>query len=87
MQSVKLIKLVEKMGLINCTPEVAIDDIVLTEADINRPALQLAGFYDYFSSQRLQVIGNVENAYLEQQGIEKTIEILENLMKVIRIEI
>lgn len=80
MQSVKLIKLVEKMGLINCTPEVAIDDIVLTEADINRPALQLAGFYDYFSSQRLQVIGNVENAYLEQQGIEKTIEILETLM-------
>ena len=80
MQSVKLIKLVEKMGLINCTPEVAIDDIVLTEADINRPALQLAGFYDYFSSQRLQVIGNVENAYLEQQGIEKTIEILGTLM-------
>ena len=72
MQSVKLIKLVEKMGLINCTPEIPIDDIVLTEADINRPALQLAGFYDYFSSQRLQVIGNVENAYLEQQGIEKT---------------
>ena len=80
MQSVKLVKLVEKMGLENCTPEVPIDDIVLTEADINRPALQLAGFYDYFSSQRLQVIGNVENAYLEQQGIEKTIEILETLM-------
>ncbi len=81
MQSVKLVKLVEKMGLTNCTPQVPIDDIELTEADINRPALQLAGFYDYFSANRLQIIGNVENAYLEQQGLEKTIEIMRTLME------
>jgi len=33
--------------------------------DLNRPGLQLIGFYDYFESKRLQVIGRVETTYLE----------------------
>lgn len=81
MQSVKLTKLVEKMELENLTPEVKIDEIQLSEADINRPALQLAGFYDYFSNGRLQIIGNVENAYLSQQGPVKALEIMKILFE------
>jgi len=37
--------------------------------EINRPALQLAGFYDYFDSDRLQVIGKVEYTYLSQMSV------------------
>ena len=34
-------------------------------ADVNRPGLQLAGFYNYFDPERLQIIGRVESTYLE----------------------
>ena len=41
------------------------ESAVITTADINRPALQLAGFYNYFDPKRIQVIGRVESTYLE----------------------
>ena len=34
-------------------------------SDINRPGLQMAGFYDYFASDRLQVIGRAEMEYMK----------------------
>lgn len=33
--------------------------------DINRPALQLSGYFDHFDSDRVQVIGYVEYTYLQ----------------------
>jgi len=45
-------------------------DIPVRTADINRPALQLAGFYEYFGSDRIQLIGNVEMAYLRTLSYE-----------------
>ncbi len=39
--------------------------------DVNRPALQLAGFFDYFDPKRLQVIGRVETTYLEKMTEEE----------------
>ena len=38
--------------------------------DINRPGLQLAGFYNYFAPERIQVIGKAEWSFLETMGIE-----------------
>lgn len=32
--------------------------------DINRPGLQLTGFFDYFASDRIQIMGRAELAYL-----------------------
>ena len=40
------------------------ETIEFTTADINRPGLALAGFYDYFAADRLQVIGKHEMTYL-----------------------
>ena len=40
------------------------DAIRLTVADVSRPGLQLAGFFDHFEPMRLQIMGNVENSYL-----------------------
>ena len=40
------------------------DKIQIKLAAINRPGLQLAGFYDYFVADRLQVIGLAESTYL-----------------------
>lgn len=63
-EKVKLSKVVEKMNLTNLTPEVDTAGIWLHVPDVNRPALQLTGFYDQFDNDRIQVIGNVEYAYL-----------------------
>lgn len=65
MSSVKLQTVVEKMDLKNLTPEIDMNDIEISAPDINRPALQLAGFFDHFDSARVQVIGYVEYAYLQ----------------------
>lgn len=40
------------------------DDVIITTHDVNRPGLQLAGYYEEFPYQRLQIIGHVEYAYL-----------------------
>ena len=65
MTKVALTRLIEKMKLNNFTPEINIEDIMLTHSDVNRPALQLAGFFDHFDAERLQLIGNVEYAYMK----------------------
>ena len=54
---------------------------VLTVAEVNRPALQLAGFYNYFDPKRLQVIGRVESTYLELKTSEERRNCFEELMK------
>ena len=38
----------------------------ITIEDVNRPGLQLAGFFDYFDETRIQVIGLVETSYLQR---------------------
>ena len=40
--------------------------IQLTVADVARPGLQLAGYFDHFEPMRLQVMGNVEISYLQK---------------------
>lgn len=62
---VKITDLVEKMNLKNLTPDIDLTDKVITVPDINRPALQLTGYFDHFDSERVQIIGYVEYTYLE----------------------
>ena len=42
------------------------DKIRITVADVARPGLQIAGYFDHFEPMRLQVIGNVESSYLDK---------------------
>lgn len=70
MASVSLNRLIEKMKLENLTPELELNKKKITQPDINRPALQLAGYFEHFDASRLQIIGFVEYTYLE--GLEET---------------
>ena len=65
MASISLRKVIEKMKLENLTPDVNITGIRITQSDINRPALQMTGYFEHFDSARLQVIGFVEYTYME----------------------
>ena len=55
------------------------EKIEITTDDVNRPGLQLAGFFDYFEPQRLQIMGKAENAYVEQFDEAKRTDIFEKL--------
>jgi len=46
-------------------------EVIVTCKDVNRPGLPLAGFFDHFEPQRIQIIGKVENRYLRQLGEEE----------------
>lgn len=45
-------------------------DIEIFVNDINRPGLQLSGFYNYFAPERIQVIGKAEWSFLEAMALE-----------------
>lgn len=40
------------------------NELMIEENDVNRPGLQLMGFYEYFNPERIQIIGKMEFAYL-----------------------
>ena len=62
---VKLSKVVEKLNLKNLTPDVDKKKKKVMVPDINRPALQLTGFFEHFAYERVQLIGCVEYTFLE----------------------
>ena len=65
MAAVKLADIIEHENLENLTPEIDIKKIKVTQPDINRPALQMAGYFEHFEATRLQIIGFVEYSYME----------------------
>ena len=64
MYTVEITKMVERMHLTNLTPEIDLTGRAISTPEINRPALQLAGFFSDFDPNRVQLIGNVEYAYM-----------------------
>ena len=67
--------IIEKMKLENLTPDLDISKIKITQPDINRPALQMAGYFEHFEAVRLQVIGFVEYTYMQGLPRERQGEI------------
>ena len=65
MASISLTKVIDKMKMENLTPDVDIKPIKVMQPDINRPALQLAGYYEHYDEMRLQIIGFVEYSYMQ----------------------
>lgn len=80
MASVSLTKIIEKMKLENLTPEIDVRSIRITQPDINRPALQMAGYFEHFDATRLQIIGFVEYTYMEGLSDTRRREIYDELM-------
>lgn len=42
------------------------DSIEVTSSEVNRPGMQLVGFFDYFDPRRIQILGKVEISYLQE---------------------
>jgi HPr kinase/phosphorylase len=80
-RTVKLSTIVEAYNLKKLHVSSDYETRVLETADVNRPALQLTGFYDYFDPHRLQMIGRVESTYLDSLSSEERRNSFEELMK------
>lgn len=77
---VKLSQIVERFDLKNLTPDVDYTKTGVSVPDVNRPALQLTGFFEHFASERVQIIGYVEYTYLQNIEEEKKEKIYDMLL-------
>ena len=78
---VTLTEVVQKMDLKNLTPDVELIGKEVNIPDVNRPALQLTGFFEHFDSDRVQIIGYVEYTYLQTLTEERKTEIYEKRLE------
>jgi len=77
---VSVSKMVELLDLKVYTDDIDLKKRKIECADINRPALQLAGYFQHFESSRVQVIGNVEYFYTRQLRDDVKLEIYKELL-------
>lgn len=63
--SVPLQRIIKEFSLEQLYVPDNLDDCVVATADLNRPGLQLSGFYDYFDKDRIQIIGKNEDSFLK----------------------
>ncbi|SHJ36651.1 Hpr(Ser) kinase/phosphatase [Geosporobacter subterraneus DSM 17957] len=55
-------------------------DLLVTENELNRCGLQLAGFYGYFGQKRIQILGNAETSYFQSLSPAKKAKAAKTLL-------
>ncbi len=81
MDGISLKEFIKRWDLDYLTPGLDPEQFEIRVPEINRPALQLAGFYEYFDRKRVQIIGNGEFYYLEQFSPEEVLSRYERLFQ------
>ena len=79
--SVKLSKVINEFSLELLSLPCEADNIDITCSRVNRPGLQIIGFYDYYEQARLQIIGKVENMYLAKMPKKERLAKLNEFFK------
>ena len=64
--SVSLAKIIKEFSLETIYLPSEPDEILVRNVEVNRPGLQLAGHYEFFDSERVQIIGKTEESYLKE---------------------
>lgn len=78
---VSVAKVAELLDLKNYTSDIDLKNRRIECSDINRPALQLTGYFEHFEQSRIQIIGNVEYTYIQQLSDEEKRHRYSELMK------
>jgi len=81
MFSVTLKQIIDEFQLECMTCKNRIDEVAITSADVNRPGLQLAGYLEYFGTDRIQIIGKVETTYLASLSSEERYSKLDDFFR------
>ena len=54
-------------------------EVLIDSADVNRPGLQMAGYFEFFDENRIQIIGKAEESFLQNFTPEKARSRMEKL--------
>ena len=81
MDGVSVSKVAQLMDLHNFLPDMDLKGHRIMVSDVNRPALQLSGYFEHFEQSRVQIIGTVEYTYLQQLDSEKREQIYREFME------
>ena len=73
-------KIVDRMKLSVFTPQVDMKKKKITLSDVNRPALQLCGYFEHFEKNRVQIIGTVEYTYLQHMEEQRKLEVYQEFL-------
>ncbi len=68
--SVALSQIVDDLKLSKVYTPDNYEEIKISTVEINRPGLELTGYFEFFDNKRLQVLGNTEFSYLGRFGPE-----------------
>ncbi len=72
--TVKLSKLIHEFGLVPVALPDDAEQIFISSCEVNRPGLQMLGFFEFFDSTRIQIIGLVEHTYCKNMPAEQRAE-------------
>ena len=75
MEGVSVAKIAKMMDLKNFTDDINLKEHRIILSDVNRPALQLSGYFEHFEQSRVEIIGMVEYAYLQKKSQEERQEL------------
>src|SRR5699024_6490676 len=75
--SVSIAKIIKEIRLQEVYLPRTAEEIMISSRDINRPGIEIAGFFDYFDEKRVQVLGRAELALLKEMEPERRLEILD----------
>lgn len=77
--NVSLEKIVKQFSLEVLSVPTDVSEIMITTPEINRPGLQMAGYFEFFDEKRIQIIGKSEVSFLNRFTPEKAEKRLEEI--------
>ena len=75
--SVSLARIIKEFSLETIYTSRDPNDIYISSVEVNRPGLQLNGYFDYFDNDRIQICGTSENGFVEGFSPEKQAETID----------
>ena len=69
--TVSLEKIVKEFSLKVLNAPAPLGEIMISSNEINRPGLQMAGYYEFFDERRIQIIGKSEESFIKHFIPEK----------------
>lgn len=78
--TVSLANIINELSLVTEYMPQNPEEIMISSRDVNRPGLELTGFFDFFDDARIIIFGNTEIAFLNRFGSEQKYHVLKNLL-------
>jgi HPr kinase/phosphorylase len=77
--TVPLTKIIKEFSLESLYAPSNLNERVIASNEVNRPGLQMAGYFEYFDENRIQIIGKAEESFLSNFTPEKANKRMEDL--------